>query len=490
MGFFQSLKDDLSTAMNELIGEENEGMDSFEESSDIEEFADEKEEYTEEYVEEYEEASVDEAAFEGLSSEEPFDQGILDLVNSSDAPVVEHRSARNAINSLKEAGKRLEKKKLQEAIDNGAVGMIEDEELPIDSSEDIADNGEGVNDALDFDVAKMLDSLDLDSIAAENSSAPNMEEAVQLDINSLLSSLEEEEALEEIKDSIEGAVNEEPEESIVDEPVVDVVEAMDSLVEEPVVEHIDQEVVATEVMPESVEDIIHEESVVEDTIVEEVITDSKDDETIAVDITSEVNAEVEPETTVDIKVPDNTVEESNAEPKLMPKVPGYVPKLVSEYSDETAVITKGMRVVGNVQSNGNMDVIGTIVGDISIVGKLSVSGTIVGKSSAHEIFADGAEINGDIDVTGTVKIGSSSVIIGNISSTSAVIAGAVKGDIDVQGPVVLDSSAIVMGNIKSMSVQINNGAVVEGLCSQCYAQVSPTTFFNDFKKTTSLLNRK
>ncbi len=61
------------------------------------------------------------------------------------------------------------------------------------------------------------------------------------------------------------------------------------------------------------------------------------------------------------------------------------------------------------------------------------------------------------------------------------IAGAVKGDIDVQGPVVLDSSAIVMGNIKSKSVQISKCAVIEGMCSQCYADVSPTSFFDDYK---------
>ena len=82
---------------------------------------------------------------------------------------------------------------------------------------------------------------------------------------------------------------------------------------------------------------------------------------------------------------------------------------------------------------------------------------------------------------GSVKIGASSVVIGNITAISAAIAGAVKGDIDVQGPVVLDSSAIVMGNIKSKSVQINNGAVIEGMCSQCYADVSPTSFFDDYK---------
>ena len=70
-------------------------------------------------------------------------------------------------------------------------------------------------------------------------------------------------------------------------------------------------------------------------------------------------------------------------------------------------------------------------------------------------------------------------MIGKVSASTALIAGAVKGDIDVKGPVILDASAIVMGNIKSKSVQINNGAVIEGMCSQCYAEVNPTDFFND-----------
>ena len=66
-------------------------------------------------------------------------------------------------------------------------------------------------------------------------------------------------------------------------------------------------------------------------------------------------------------------------------------------------------------------------------------------------------------------------------SAGAVIAGAVKGNIDVHGPVILDTTAIVMGNIKSQSVQINNGAVIEGMCSQVYAEVNPSAFFENIK---------
>ena len=152
-------------------------------------------------------------------------------------------------------------------------------------------------------------------------------------------------------------------------------------------------------------------------------------------------------------------------------------------SDEKSVITEGMTINGDIVSRGSMDVLGSIIGNIDILGKLDVSGNVQGNSKAAEVYAENAKIVGEVHSMGSVKIGQSTVIIGDITASSAVIAGAIKGDIDVKGPVILDTSAIVMGNIKSKSVQINNGAVVEGLCSQCYADVNPSAFFDEFKKT-------
>jgi len=157
--------------------------------------------------------------------------------------------------------------------------------------------------------------------------------------------------------------------------------------------------------------------------------------------------------------------------------------------DETAVITAGMTIQGDIISEGSMEVIGSIIGNIDILGKLNITGAVQGNSKAAEIYCENAKITGEIASEGSVKIGQSTVIIGNISANSAVIAGAVKGDIDVHGPVVLDTSAIVMGNIKSKSVQINNGAVIEGMCSQCYADISPSSFFEDFKAMTKKGNK-
>lgn len=153
------------------------------------------------------------------------------------------------------------------------------------------------------------------------------------------------------------------------------------------------------------------------------------------------------------------------------------PSNAPQASDENAVITAGMSITGDLESTGSISVEGRINGNVTCYGKLTVTGIINGNSSSSEFFADAAKIEGEVNTHGTAKIGVGSVVIGNITATSAVIAGAVKGDIDVQGPVVVDTSAVVMGNIKSRSVQINNGAVIEGFCSQAYAEVDVASVF-------------
>lgn len=149
--------------------------------------------------------------------------------------------------------------------------------------------------------------------------------------------------------------------------------------------------------------------------------------------------------------------------------------------NETAVITKELTVSGDINSKGSIDSYGVIGGNVTCRGKLTISGTINGDSQANEIFANDAEINGNVIAKGSIKIGQGTVVIGNVSGASAVIAGAIKGDIDVKGPVIIDASAVIVGDIKSKSVQINNGATIEGRCSQCYAELNPNSLFE--KKT-------
>lgn len=251
--------------------------------------------------------------------------------------------------------------------------------------------------------------------------------------------------------------------SVVEEVVMPEAVIEEALVEEPLMEEVltAEPVVEEVVIPEPV----IEENAAAETAAEEVIEEIKEEEAepeMAEEIVAEATAEKE--------------ENGGGKGKAMEVQANRVAV------DETAVVTEGMTITGDIVSEGSMELIGTVNGNLDILGKLNITGTIQGNSKAAEIFAEGAKITGEVNSAGSVKIGQSSVVIGNITATSAVVAGAVKGDIDVQGPVILDTTAIVMGNIKSKSVQINNGAVIEGMCSQCYADVNPTSFFEEFKK--------
>lgn len=148
-------------------------------------------------------------------------------------------------------------------------------------------------------------------------------------------------------------------------------------------------------------------------------------------------------------------------------------------SDETAIISKSVVITGDIQTKGSLVISGSIYGNVKCEGKITLTGTVKGNIDSYSLIAENARVDGNIECRGQAKIGMDTVVMGNVNATSAVFSGAVKGDIDVHGPVIMDTSAVIMGNIKSKLVQINNGAVVEGYCSQCYSDNSPEKYFNE-----------
>ncbi len=169
---------------------------------------------------------------------------------------------------------------------------------------------------------------------------------------------------------------------------------------------------------------------------------------------------------------DYEIDEQPEQPEQKP-----VPRPSSGAEDQVTVITSGTTINGSIVSDCSLNVMGTINGDIECIGKLTISGCVTGNSIASDVYVNAKRLEGNIDSEGSVKIGLGTVVIGDIKAGSAVIAGAVKGELDVAGPVILDSTAIVKGNVKSKSVQMNNGAVLEGFCSLTYASVDIDDIF-------------
>ncbi len=211
--------------------------------------------------------------------------------------------------------------------------------------------------------------------------------------------------------------------------------------------------------------------------------EAKEEELPEVDLSDTVA--VEKEATESLSAP---VIEEEPEVASEPEVPAFksleeeAPKTAAPRSsgandDQVTVITKGTTINGSIISDCSLNVMGTINGDIECVGKLTIAGNVAGNSTASDVFVSAKRLNGNIDSEGAVKIGLGTVVVGDIKAGSAVIAGAVKGELDISGPIVIDSTAIIKGNVKAKSVQMNNGAILEGFCSLVYSSVSVDDIF-------------
>lgn len=438
MSFFKEFKEDLSQAVNELMPGDDSLSDETMQDSDL-------------MVDTLED-DVD------VASELSKLDGLLEKVSEN----VE-AEANKAFEQAKEEQEELplvdaEITEQEEEKENDDMDDILPElELPEDLFE--KDTEEEI--AVESDVTE--EPVWDESFEKEETDA--VEETEVLPFEETVESLDE----EEITDADEISENSEdfladilPEEPVSEDAVSEILEENDAKSDENIEETVIEERVIEETETETTEEMAFDTAEETDSVWKD-NEEEKDMSKKTDDVLAEVEStETEMETTMEAEMEETVVNNG-------------------EVTDETAVITAGTKIQGNISSTGSVDVQGEIEGDVTCNGKLTVTGTVKGNSSTSEFFADSAKIEGEVVSTGTVKIGLGSVVIGNLKATSAVIAGAIKGDIDVQGPVVVDTSAVVVGNIKSRSVQINNGAVIEGFCSQCYAEIDMDNLFGEKK---------
>ncbi len=452
MGFFTDLKEDLSQAVNELAADEQAG--TREKAGDAEQAAVADDFASEEEIWAENENWADEDWAEEAPAEAPGTNDMVERLSSM-------------LDKLDEENVLPEEPEAKESTGMGILGMTAPgaDEGRLSAGELMAETGLTEEEMLQMGLAVPGDISEV----PEESAAADTETERLFDLSEAEPTPKEPEAdvadfaqiqADEEMTEVSESESEQPEMETAESPMEDQpaddkeaetdggVTAVDFL------KAAEQEAVSRETETEM--EAGGENRMLEETVTREDVTE-----------TETAEAAMQEETAVS-----ETVPEEDAAEEIQPQ------RIVS---DEVSVVTAGMKITGDVTSDGSMEVVGTVQGNIEIWGKLNVAGTVYGNSKAMEVYAENARIRGEVTSEGSVKIGQSSVIIGNIYATSAVIAGAVKGDIDVPGPVILDTTAIVMGNIKAKSVQINNGAVIEGMCSLVYADVNPTSFFEAFQ---------
>lgn len=74
-------------------------------------------------------------------------------------------------------------------------------------------------------------------------------------------------------------------------------------------------------------------------------------------------------------------------------------------------------------------------------------------------------IDGQLHVQGKVIIAQEGVVEGELTATSADIAGTVQGEVTVEERLVLKGSARIEGNVRAARLVIEEGAVFDGACT-------------------------
>lgn len=118
------------------------------------------------------------------------------------------------------------------------------------------------------------------------------------------------------------------------------------------------------------------------------------------------------------------------------------------------------RDFGNTKSNArSSSMASSRGGDPNVLGRgVRIRGRLSGEG---DLRIDG-EIDGDVKVGGSLELGQTATVSGNLTAKSVVIDGSLTGDVESQGPVVIRSSARVAGNMSGSEIALEEGAAFSG----------------------------
>lgn len=152
-------------------------------------------------------------------------------------------------------------------------------------------------------------------------------------------------------------------------------------------------------------------------------------------------------------------------------------ELGNAFSGQIAVIPRGTVITGNIEMTGNLEMYGTIHGDIHSDSRVHLCGDVEGNLTVNELDVKDSFVEGNITCNHNVNIRENTVVLGNISATNLDVDGAIQGNLDIKGNITVGAKAIVDSDIKAKTIQVTNGAALNGKCSLCYADIDMDALF-------------
>ena len=130
---------------------------------------------------------------------------------------------------------------------------------------------------------------------------------------------------------------------------------------------------------------------------------------------------------------------------------------------EYTVIGCSTLVESNIKCGGSIKVDGTVIGRLTVSGSCDVCGCVEGDIEANDVTLQaGAKVTGNILCKSDFSSATGSSVTGNVDGKNAVINSTVNGNVTVISDLKLTSSAVISGDITSANISVASGAVLNG----------------------------
>jgi cytoskeletal protein CcmA (bactofilin family) len=126
------------------------------------------------------------------------------------------------------------------------------------------------------------------------------------------------------------------------------------------------------------------------------------------------------------------------------------------------VISRSMVIVGEITSNGDIDIYGDVKGSVKTDGDIKATGKIIGDLAGGSFTLNGCTIQGNITAKGNVTIGVNTVVVGDITADSIKLNGKVKGNLTISKMSEFMENALLAGDVHSHTISMSQGAKLHG----------------------------
>ena len=137
-------------------------------------------------------------------------------------------------------------------------------------------------------------------------------------------------------------------------------------------------------------------------------------------------------------------------------------------TSDLSVLTKDVRIVGDVETTGRVRLEGTVTGSIrarsiEIAKGGSVEGDVIAlnRDDEREAFTVEGTVQGAVRAR-NVEIGEGGSVLGGIEADHATVRGRVQGGIQARDRLALKATAIVEGDIDARRLALEEGGQVNG----------------------------